>query len=111
MVKKPKVKKTKPKKASVKTKKAAAKKPVRNGKAKPGKAPAKSAKPVSKKLKKLEEALDVFVPVEKVLPWRQPITGETFVGFVDDYLSHVSVITMTLSEPLKVGNRIHIRGN
>jgi acyl-CoA hydrolase len=30
---------------------------------------------------------------------------------VEDYYSHIGVITVTLKQPLKVGDRIHVRGH
>ena len=45
------------------------------------------------------------------LPWRHALPGETLVGVVDDYYSHLSVITLTAQAPLKVGDKIHVRGH
>jgi hypothetical protein len=45
------------------------------------------------------------------LPWRQALPGETLVGVVDDYYGHLSVITLTVQSPLRVGDKIHVRGH
>ncbi|MBL0058502.1 MAG: translation elongation factor-like protein [Elusimicrobia bacterium] len=37
--------------------------------------------------------------------------GEILAGVVDDFFSHLSVITLTLQAPLKVGDKIHVRGH
>lgn len=45
------------------------------------------------------------------LPWRHALPGETLVGVVDDYYSHLSVITLKVQSPLTVGDKIHVRGH
>lgn len=45
------------------------------------------------------------------LPWRKALPGETFVGIVDDFYGHVSVIAFNLQGALAVGDKIHVRGH
>lgn len=95
-------------KSSKKPVKKAAKKNVKKG----VKIPAK--KSVAKKLTvKKNGAKKKTVPPPKVepLPWRHALPGETMVGVIDDYFSHLSVMTLTLQSPLKVGDKIHVRGH
>ncbi|MBK8574328.1 MAG: hypothetical protein IPN90_01160 [Elusimicrobia bacterium] len=95
-------------------------------KTKPSKKPVKKAvkKTVKKTIKKTvkktaKKPLVKKAAVKKVLvetgepplPWRHALPGETMVGVVDDYYSHLSVITLTLQSPLKVGDKIHVRGH
>lgn len=61
-------------------------------------------------VKKAKPKKKVVVPPDP-LPWRHALPGETMVGVVDDYYSHLSVITLTLQSPLKVGDKIHVRGH
>lgn len=61
-------------------------------------------------VKKAQPKKKVVVPPDP-LPWRHALVGETMVGVVDDYYSHLSVITLTLQSPLKVGDTIHVRGH
>jgi hypothetical protein len=44
-------------------------------------------------------------------PWRVPLKGEKFLGVVEDFFGHVSVLATTLKQPLKVGDVIHVRGH
>ena len=86
--------KSKPKvKAKVKTKA----KTKAKAKAKP-KAKAKSRKKRS-------------VPAAPVMPWRDALPGEKPLGVVEDYFAKISVIAFTLAAPLKIGERIHVRGH
>ena len=86
------------------------KKPVKKAVKKPIKKATKKAvkKPVVKKAPakkvKVEEAATP-------LPWRHALPGETMVGVVDDFYSHLSVITLTVQSSLKVGDKIHVRGH
>lgn len=91
-------------------------------KTKTSKKPVKKAvkKPVKKATKKVakkpvvKKARAKKVKVEEggtPLPWRHALPGETMVGVVDDFYSHLSVITLTLQSPLKVGDKIHVRGH
>ena len=41
----------------------------------------------------------------------QVSTGEKEIGEVSGYFSHVSVAAIKLSAPLKVGDKIHIKGH
>lgn len=75
-------------------------------KAKPKKKPAKK-KTAKKKVKKSAKA----AAHELVFPWRVALEGERLIGVVDDYYQHVSVIALFLKEPLKLGERIHVRGH
>lgn len=85
------------------------------------KAVARAKKPAAKKTKKTpakKPAARAAKPARKtavaeaaVLPWRQPLVGETWIGVVEDYFSHVGVIAATLKAALAVGDRIHVRGH
>jgi len=89
------------------SKKAVKKKPVSKAKkAAPRKAKA-AAKP--KPAKKAKGRSKGAPPI--VLPWRQPLPGESLVGVVDDFFSEVGVITFTVQAPLEVGDQIHVRGH
>lgn len=90
-------------------KKAPARKPAAKKKAsarKPAAAKKRAAKPAPKRRSKAAKE-----PPEPILPWRQALPGETLVGVVDDFFSHVNVIAFTLRQPLAVGDRIHVRGH
>ena len=96
-------------------------------KAKTSKKPVKKAvkKPLKKAVKKtVKKSAVKKAPVKKAqpkkkavaaapapLPWRHALPGETLAGVVDDYYSHLCVITLTLQTPLKVGDKIHVRGH
>ena len=69
---------------------------------------AKKSKKTKRALKKT--AVKKVSESEPVLPWRTPLEGEKFLGIIDDYYQHVSVIALYLKEPLRLGERIHIRG-
>jgi hypothetical protein len=94
--KKPAKKKTAPKKA----KKPAAKK-----------AAPKKAAPKAKAGKKAKAPKRSRGVAPVVLPWRQPLPGESLVGVVDDFFSHVGVITFTVRAAFEVGDQIHVRGH
>ncbi len=89
-------------KTSKKPVKKAVKKPVKKTIKKVAKKPLVKKKTVKKPL-----AEEGGTP----LPWRHALPGETLVGVVDDYYSHLSVITLTAQAPLKVGDKIHVRGH
>lgn len=94
----------------VKKKSKTSKKPVKKTVKKPVK---KTIKRVAKK-RPVKKAVVKNLLVEKggpPLPWRHALPGETLVGVVDDYYSHLSVITLTAQAPLKVGDKIHVRGH
>jgi outer membrane biosynthesis protein TonB len=97
-VQRPAPKKKAVKKAAPRAKKTAVKKAK---KAPVKKAAARSAKPARKPA--AAEAA--------VLPWRQPVAGETWIGVVEDYFSHVGVIATTLKAALAVGDKLHVRGH
>jgi putative protease len=88
--------------------KKAVKKTVKKAKTK--KAPPKKAKPAKKPAAKKSPAKKKAAQAP-VLPWRQAKPGETFLGIVDDFFSHVNVITINLKAPLSVGDKIHVRGH
>jgi len=99
-------------KASKKKTVAKKKKSIPRGKS-AKKSSAKKAPPKTKKTKKASAK-----PVSSrgglpdlSLPWRHPLPGETLAGVVDDYFSHIGVITFTLRKPLQVGDQIHVRGH
>lgn len=46
-----------------------------------------------------------------LLPWRDALPGERFVGVVEDYFSHVGVLASTLKDRVQIGNRLHVRGH
>lgn len=77
----------------------------------------KSSKKIVKKTAKKPAVKKTLVKKVKVevgapsLPWRHALPGETMVGVIDDYYSHLSVMTLTLQSPLKVGDKIHVRGH
>lgn len=76
----------------------------------------KAAKPAGKsaasKLKKtMKAAPPDQTPAEPPLPWRHALPGETFIGIVEDYFSHVGVFSLKLEQPLAVGAKIHLRGH
>lgn len=96
------VRRSAPKKKTVRKPAARAKKPAAKKAAPKKKAPARSSKPTSRRPAKAE-------PV--ALPWRQPLAGETWIGVVEDYFSHVGVIATTLKAALAVGDKIHVRGH
>jgi hypothetical protein len=102
-------------KAKKKVKKAAKKKAVKSRvkvkakKGPAGKSAAKAAK--GKKGGRKKKTLPELEPQAPHLPWRDALPGETLIGVVDDFFGHIGVITMTLQESLKVGQRIHVRGN
>lgn len=86
------------KKAVARVKKTAAKKTKKT----PAKKPAvRSVKPARK----------APAAAAAVMPWRQPLAGETWIGVVEDYFSHVGVIATTLKDALAVGDKIHVRGH
>jgi putative protease len=99
--------KAKAKKSPVKKKKAPARKPAAVKKNAAAKKPAK--KKAGGKRGSKKDLLEI--PTEPHLPWREPLTGETFVGPVDDFFGHIGVIAMTLKAPLKAGDKIHVRGH
>lgn len=86
------------------------KKPVKKAVKKPIKKATKKVakKPVVKKAPPKKVKVEEAAPP---LPWRHALPGETMVGVVDDYYSHLSVITLTVQSPLKVGDKIHVRGH
>lgn len=90
-------------KASARKRPAKRKAPVRKPAGKRAAKPAPAARPGKRKAAK--------EPPEPVLPWRQALPGETLVGVVDDFFSHVNAIAFTLRQPLAVGDRIHVRGH
>lgn len=109
-------KKTK-KKTAVKAKKKPAKKPVKKAVKKAAK---KTAKKISVKAKPKAVAAPKKTAAKRkggvsgpapVFAWRIPKPGERLVGIVDDFYSHISVITFTLTAPLSVGDAIHVRGH
>lgn len=76
----------------------------------------KVLKPVKKKTVKKVSIKKAAVkkpaaPPPDPLPWRHALPGEILAGVVDDFFSHLSVITLTLQAPLKVGDKIHVRGH
>lgn len=72
----------------------------------------KAAKPAAPKLKKtMKAAPPAQTPAEPPLPWRHALPGETFIGIVEDYFSHVGVFALKLEQPLAVGAKIHLRGH
>jgi outer membrane biosynthesis protein TonB len=77
------------------------------------KAPAKKPAPAKKKAaaKKAGAKRKTSGPPAPVMPWRTALAGESLVGVVDDYFSHISVVTLTLQAPLNVGETIHVRGH
>ncbi len=97
-------------KKKTKTSKKPVKKAVKKTPKKTVKKPVK--KPTVKKTvgKKAAPKKKVVLAPEP-LPWRHALPGETMVGIVDDFYSHLSVITLTLQSPLKVGDKIHVRGH
>src|ERR1051326_1011735 len=93
--------------------KAAPKKPARKPKAAKKSAPKlkkKTAASRSKKTKPAKKA-PAKTPAAPDLAWRRPKPGETLAGVVDDFYSHLGVITLTLQTPLRAGDRIHVRGH
>ncbi len=58
-----------------------------------------------------QEAHPAEAHKEPVLPWRQPLPGETKLGVVDDYFGHLGVIAFKLEQPLSMGQKIHVRGH
>ncbi len=99
-------KKTKAPKKSAKEKasaKAAKKRPAK-------KAPKKKSS-AKKSLRAGARKPKAAVPPPLPMPWRQPLPGEKSLGVVEDFYGHVSVIALTLQGPLKVGDRIHVRGH
>lgn len=103
MATKKKAKKAAPKKAkkAVKKKAPAKKKP----------APRKAAKKAAPKKKAPAKKKAARPQPQPKLPWRVPLAGETHIGVVDDYYGHIGVIAFTLTAPLSVGARIHVRGH
>jgi putative protease len=106
---KKKTKKSKPKKAVVKKKKAGKKPAVKKSVKKAVKKAAVKTK--SKKTSARASKKTAVARANPPMPWRVPLPGETLAGVVDDYYSHISVITTTLQAPLKVGELIHVRGH
>ncbi len=97
-------KKAKKKAPARKKRPAKAKKPARRAAA----AKAKKTPPKKAASSKVRSAA---APKEPPLPWRQPLAGERYVGTVDDYYSHIGVMTLTLKAALSVGDQIHVRGH
>ena len=74
----------------------------------PPKAAAKAkAKPKAKAKSRKKRS----VPAAPVMPWRDALPGEKPLGVVEDYFAKISVIAFTLAAPLKIGERIHVRGH
>ena len=98
-------KKAKPTKKTKKApkKKAAKRRAVKAVKVKAAKTPKRRARKPAKKTAATAPA--------PVLPWREPLPGETKIGLVEDYYSHINVIVLTLEQPLAVGDKIHVRGH
>jgi len=118
--KKRKVKKTKARAARRKAK--PARRPARRPAAKAARRPAAKRTAVKKrpvrgtkkkgatKKKKARIKIKVKMPQPQSFPWREPLPGETLIGVVDDFLTHLSVTLVTLQAPLAVGDTIHVRG-
>ena len=88
-----------------KTAKPTARKPVAK------KTPKKSA-PAKKVVRRpAPKAKAKQVEAPPPLPWRKALPGETFIGVVDDFYGHVSVIAFNLQGALAVGDKIHVRGH
>lgn len=115
-------------KKPAKAKKAAKKKPAAKIARKPAKKAAKktakraapqpaakkAAKPkAAQKAKSAKKAKGPKKPPAgpRPLPWRQPQPGEVKLGVVDDYFSHLCVMTMKLDAPISLGERIHVHGH
>lgn len=90
-------------------KKKAAKKPAARAKKPAAKKPASKKKASARTSKPAARRRAPAAPV--ALPWRQPLAGETLIGVVEDYYSHVGVIATTLKAALAVGDKIHVRGH
>lgn len=103
-----------PKKKTVRRsapKKKAAKKPAARAKKPAAKKTAVKKSPAREK-KTAPRSARKAAPAEPVaLPWRKPLAGETWIGVVEDYYSHVGVIATTLKAALAVGEKIHVRGH
>jgi hypothetical protein len=109
-------KKTKAKKAGKKARPSAGKKARKvNARAtkSSAKRPAPKKAPAAKKKGKsaAKRPGRIAPPAAPVLPWRQALPGETWVGVVDDFYSHISVMTLTLQAALSMGQQIHVRGH
>ena len=98
----------KKKKKKVKSK---ARKKVKKAKKKAGKI--KKAKKVRKvkKIKKIKKKKAAQVSSVPAMPWRVPLAGESFIGMIEDYFSHVSVCALTLKGTVNVGDTLHVRGH
>lgn len=114
MAKKTKKKAKAKRKPAKKAAKEAVKKPVRKTAKKTAKkaAPRTAAKAAGKPSKNKSKA----APKQRrgpdpLLAWRIPKPGEILVGVVDDFYSHIGVITFTLRAPLNAGDAIHVRGH
>ncbi|HOW27765.1 MAG TPA: hypothetical protein PK876_04600 [Elusimicrobiota bacterium] len=46
-----------------------------------------------------------------ILPWRVADPGEAWIGTVEDYYGHIGVITTVLKAPIRVGDRLRVRGH
>lgn len=100
-------KKKKKKKLKVKKKR---KKAVRKKKVKKAKKAKKTKK--AKKAKKTKPAPESSSHVQElVLAWRVALPGESFIGVVEDYFSHVGVFATALKAPVQQGDKIHVRGH
>lgn len=103
-------KKQKKAKAARKTKKAAPKKKAAKRKAPKARRPAPKTKKAAAKAPKTK-ATPQAAPQAPALPWREPLPGETKLGMVDDYYSHIGVLVLKLEAALAVGDKIHVRGH
>ena len=76
-------------------------------------APAKKKKPVAKKAAKkaAPKAAKSKAPQPLAPKPRLGLPGEKILGEVEDYFGKISVIALTLKEPLAVGDTVHVHGH
>jgi hypothetical protein len=67
-------------------------------------------KPVKKPAVKKAAVRKKAAPKPADLSWREVLPGEVFVGIAEDYLSHLSVMLITVKVPVAVGDTLHVRG-
>jgi hypothetical protein len=77
------------------------------------------ASPLKKKTKTSNKTARTFpttiriklkLPKTPILPWRETLPNEKWIGIVEDYLAQQQVFITTLQTPLTLGEHIHIRG-
>jgi hypothetical protein len=108
----------KPKKLAVRRKAKPARRPARKTVKRPArrpaakkKAPTRAKRPAAKRsTARKKSSIKIKVRMPPTLPWREPLPGESLVGKVEDFLTHLSVMLCTVQVPLAVGDTLHIRG-